>query len=178
MMSRDWLFTIARPGGASRGSVEHSEGKGGESVVAILRFLCGSPRPCQLRTVLFWPWWQALSCVLTAYRVLWGSIRRVAFVTTLLNRTSLLRVILLLLGGEWGQGPRLYPGSRAQLRPSKDLWMVVICESHREWSIWRVGQFLPLQGVYRFESLRHSRLWVAACHYSHLIVCLVYCWWI
>jgi hypothetical protein len=43
MMSRDWLFTVARPGGASRGSVEHSEGKGGESVVAILRFLCGSP---------------------------------------------------------------------------------------------------------------------------------------
>jgi hypothetical protein len=32
------------------GPVEHSEGKGGESVVAILRFLCGSPRLCQLRT--------------------------------------------------------------------------------------------------------------------------------
>jgi hypothetical protein len=32
------------------GLVEHSEGKGGESVVAILRFLCGSPRLCQLRT--------------------------------------------------------------------------------------------------------------------------------
>jgi hypothetical protein len=36
-------------------SVEHSEGKGGKSVVAILRFLCGSPHPCRLRTVLFWP---------------------------------------------------------------------------------------------------------------------------
>jgi hypothetical protein len=35
--------------------VEHSEGKGEESVVAILRFLCGSPRPCRLRTALFWP---------------------------------------------------------------------------------------------------------------------------
>jgi hypothetical protein len=44
MMSRDWLFIIARPGGASRGSVEHSEGKGEESVMAIPRFLCGSPR--------------------------------------------------------------------------------------------------------------------------------------
>jgi hypothetical protein len=33
------------------GSVEHSEGKGGESAVAILRFLCGSPRLCRLRTV-------------------------------------------------------------------------------------------------------------------------------
>jgi hypothetical protein len=30
--------------------MEHSEGKGGESVVAILRFLCGSPCLCQLRT--------------------------------------------------------------------------------------------------------------------------------
>jgi hypothetical protein len=33
-----------------RGSVEHSERKGGESVVAISMFLCGSPRLCQLRT--------------------------------------------------------------------------------------------------------------------------------
>jgi hypothetical protein len=32
------------------GSVEHLEGKGGESVVVILRFLCGSPRLCRLRT--------------------------------------------------------------------------------------------------------------------------------
>jgi hypothetical protein len=54
MMSRDWLFTIARSGGASRGSVEYSKGKGGESVVAILRFLCGSSRLCRLRTASFW----------------------------------------------------------------------------------------------------------------------------
>jgi hypothetical protein len=32
------------------GPVEYSKGKGGESVVAIPRFLCGSPRPCRLRT--------------------------------------------------------------------------------------------------------------------------------
>jgi hypothetical protein len=32
------------------GPVEHSEGKGEESVVAILRFLCGSPHLCRLRT--------------------------------------------------------------------------------------------------------------------------------
>jgi hypothetical protein len=56
------------------GSVEHSEGKGGESNVAISRFLCGSPHSYQLRTASFWPRWQALSCVLTAYRVLWGPI--------------------------------------------------------------------------------------------------------
>jgi hypothetical protein len=37
------------------GSVEYLEGMGGESVVAILRILCCSPRPCQLRTVPFWP---------------------------------------------------------------------------------------------------------------------------
>jgi hypothetical protein len=32
------------------GSMEHSEGKGGESAMAILRFLCGSPRLCQYGT--------------------------------------------------------------------------------------------------------------------------------
>jgi hypothetical protein len=32
------------------GSVEHSKGKHWESVVAILRFLCNSPRVCRLRT--------------------------------------------------------------------------------------------------------------------------------
>jgi hypothetical protein len=56
MMSRDGLFTVARPGMASRGGVvEHSEGKDGESVVAIMRFLCGSLHPCLLRTAPFWP---------------------------------------------------------------------------------------------------------------------------
>jgi hypothetical protein len=30
-MSRDWLFIVARLGGVSRGSVKHSQGKGGES---------------------------------------------------------------------------------------------------------------------------------------------------
>jgi hypothetical protein len=37
------------------GSVEHSEGKGGESAVAIPRCLCGSPRLCRLRSASFWP---------------------------------------------------------------------------------------------------------------------------
>jgi hypothetical protein len=32
------------------GPVEYSEGKCGESAVPILRFLCGSPCLCQLRT--------------------------------------------------------------------------------------------------------------------------------
>jgi hypothetical protein len=30
--------------------VKHSEGKDGESAMAILRFLCGSPHLCRLRT--------------------------------------------------------------------------------------------------------------------------------
>jgi hypothetical protein len=47
------LINVARSGGQVGGSVKHSERKGGESVVAILRFLCSSPRPCRLRTALF-----------------------------------------------------------------------------------------------------------------------------
>jgi hypothetical protein len=31
------------------GPVEHLEGKGGESAMTILRFLCGSPRLCRLK---------------------------------------------------------------------------------------------------------------------------------
>jgi hypothetical protein len=100
MMSRGYVyFLLLDRAGTVGGSVEHSEGKGGESAVAILRCLCGSPCPCQLRTVLFWPRWQALSCVLTACRVVWGPISRVAFVTTMSNHTSLLHVVLLLLEG-------------------------------------------------------------------------------
>jgi hypothetical protein len=48
MMSRGYVYFLlldrVRP---VEGSVEHSEGKGGENVVAILRFLCGSPHPCR-----------------------------------------------------------------------------------------------------------------------------------
>jgi hypothetical protein len=56
MTSRDYVYLLlldrTKPVG---GSVEHSKEKGGESVADILRFLCGSPRPCQLRTTLFYP---------------------------------------------------------------------------------------------------------------------------
>jgi hypothetical protein len=65
-----------------------------------LLFLCGNPCPCRLRTASFWPRSQALSCVLTVCRVLWGPISYVAFLTTMSNRTSLLHVVLLLLEGE------------------------------------------------------------------------------
>jgi hypothetical protein len=44
MMSRDhvYLLLLDRVGQVG-GSMEYSEGKDGESVVAILRFLCGTP---------------------------------------------------------------------------------------------------------------------------------------
>jgi hypothetical protein len=146
--------------------VEHSEGKGGESVVAILRFLRGSPHPRRLRTSPFWPRWQALRCVLTTCQVLWGPISRVAFLTTMSNHTSLLRVVLLLFVGRMRS--RAKTSSREQ---GANFDIVGTC-------VWRVGHVIPLQGVYRFELPRHSRLWVIACHCSHLTVCLMYCWWI
>jgi hypothetical protein len=37
------------------GPEEHSEGKDGKSVVAILRFLCGSPHLCRLKIVRLVP---------------------------------------------------------------------------------------------------------------------------
>jgi hypothetical protein len=73
MMSRGYvsLVLLDRVGQVG-GSVEHSKGKDGESDVAILRFLCGSTRPCWLRTTPFWPRWQTLSCVLTTCRGFMG----------------------------------------------------------------------------------------------------------
>jgi hypothetical protein len=101
MMSKDYVYLLLLDRAKQvEGLVEHSEGKDGESVVVIPRFICGSPRPRRLRTVSFWSRWQVLSCVLTVCHILWGPISRVAFVTTILNRTSLLRVVLLLLEGE------------------------------------------------------------------------------
>jgi hypothetical protein len=74
------------------------------------------------------------------------------------------------------EGQDFILGAGARFQHSRDLWMVAIRESLRKSSIWHVGQVLPLQGICRFESLWHSRLWVVACRCSHLVVCLVYCW--
>jgi hypothetical protein len=71
--------------------MEHSEGKDGESVVAILRFPCGSPHTCRLRTALFWPRWQALSCVLTTCQVFMGPGKPSSHVNASLNRTPCLK---------------------------------------------------------------------------------------
>jgi hypothetical protein len=46
MMSRAMVITVARLDGASRGISRTLRKKGDESVVAIPRFLCGSPRLC------------------------------------------------------------------------------------------------------------------------------------
>jgi hypothetical protein len=124
MMSRGYVYLLLLDrAGPVGGSVEHSEGKGRESDVAIPRFLCGRPRPCRLRTVPFWPRWQALSCVLTACQVLWVPISRVAFVTTMSNHTSLLHVVLLLFGGR--MRPRAKTSSREQ---GPDFNIVGTCE--------------------------------------------------
>jgi hypothetical protein len=49
------FITVAKPDGQVGESVEHSEGKGVESVVAIPRFMCDSPCLCQVRTGHFGP---------------------------------------------------------------------------------------------------------------------------
>jgi hypothetical protein len=70
MMSRAYVYLLLLDwAGQVGGSMEHLEGKGGESVVAIPMFLCGSPCSCRLRTAPFWPRWQVLSCVPTACQV-------------------------------------------------------------------------------------------------------------
>jgi hypothetical protein len=100
MMSRGYVYLLLLDQvGPVGGSVEHLEGKDGENVVVITRFLCGSHHLCWLRTASFWLRWQALSYVLTTCRVLCGPISRLAFITTISNRRSLLRVVLLLFGG-------------------------------------------------------------------------------
>jgi hypothetical protein len=70
--------------------VEHSEGKGGERVMAILGFQGGSPLLCRLRTTLFWPRWQALMCT-ESMSCFVGPGKPSSLVTTLLNRASLLQ---------------------------------------------------------------------------------------
>jgi hypothetical protein len=49
------LLLLLDRAGQVGGLVKYSEGKDGESVVAILSFLCGSSHLCQLRTGCFGP---------------------------------------------------------------------------------------------------------------------------
>jgi hypothetical protein len=94
MISRCYVYLLfldrARQVG---GSLKHSEGKDGESVVAIPRFLCGSPHPCWLRTASFCHRWQALSYVLTTCQVFMEPGKPSSPVTTSPNRTHYLKVV-------------------------------------------------------------------------------------
>jgi hypothetical protein len=74
--------------------VDHSEGKGGERIVAILRLQDGSPRLCRLRTMSFWPQWQALICTDHLPGFI-GLDKPSSPVTTLSNHPSLLQGGLL-----------------------------------------------------------------------------------
>jgi hypothetical protein len=139
--------------------------------MAISRFQDGSHRLCQLRTVSFWPRWQALICT---GRILgfMGPSKPSSLVTTLSNRTSLLWAGYM--EGEWGSlGWRLSRASLGVKISSREQGsnfdlvgtsqMVVIRKTRGGSRVWRVGQVLPLQGVYRFESPWHSQIWVTAC---------------
>jgi hypothetical protein len=55
MLSIVYVYPVVEIGRATRGIVEHSEGKGRERAMAIPRFLCGSSRLRRLRTGPFWP---------------------------------------------------------------------------------------------------------------------------
>jgi hypothetical protein len=60
-MSRGYGY-VAGTGQGNLEMVEHSEGMDEEGAVAIPRFLGGRPCLCRLRTMSFWPQWQALIC--------------------------------------------------------------------------------------------------------------------
>jgi hypothetical protein len=152
------------------GSVEHSEGKSGGSVMAILRFLCGSPRLCRLRTGHFGPngipWF-----VLAAYRVLMGLSKPSSPITTLSNRPSLLRGGLLegeWDSREWRPGWALLGAKTSSREQRPDFYivgtspMVIIHETPGAMrTTCRSGS--PLVGCIQFESPWHSRIWVTTC---------------
>jgi hypothetical protein len=139
--------------------VEYSEGKGRESVVVIPSFLCGSPRPCRLRTVLFWHRWQALSCVLTACRVFMGPDKLSSFCYYFVEPHLPVSCGAFTFGGRMRS--RAKTSSREQ-RPDFDL--VGTCEllsyvrASGSQAYGMLVRFFPLQGVYLFESPQHSRL--------------------
>jgi hypothetical protein len=177
MMSRgyDYLLLLGRAGQVGR-SVEHSKEKDEESALAIPRFLCGSPRPCWLRTAPFWPRWQAFSCVLTTCRVFIGSDKPSSFYNYLVEPH------IPALCGAFTFGVRMRLRAKTSSREQgPDFNWVGTCEwlscmrAFESQAYGVFGQVLSLQCVYRFESPRHSRLWVITCHCGHLIVYLVYC---
>jgi hypothetical protein len=80
--------------------VEHFEWKGRESIVTIPWFLCGSARPCRLRTASFWSRWQALSCVLITCQIFMGPDKPNSFCNYLIEPHLHVSCGALLLEGE------------------------------------------------------------------------------
>jgi hypothetical protein len=124
MMSRGYGYLLLLDRlGQVWGSVEHSEGKGRESVVAIPRFLCVSPRPCQLRTASFCPRWQPLSCVLAPCRAFMGPDKPSSFCN------NFVKPHLPATCGAFSFGVRMRPRVKTSLREQgPDFDLVGTCE--------------------------------------------------
>jgi hypothetical protein len=161
------------------GPMEHSEGRGGESVVAILRFLCGSPCLCRLRTEGLIPvskYWMYRSHAGDMDPVSWCSC-----VTTWSKPLPLLQGYREGGGMRWPKtmarpvclrSPRLLPGVGAcfilvgtsERLPTWITWDVgsgTLCKSSME-SMWRVDRVFP-DRMYINSNHRDSWIWVAAC---------------
>jgi hypothetical protein len=55
MMSKCFVYLLLLNRAGQVGDMWNTwRGRAGESAVTILRFLCGSPRPCRLRSASFW----------------------------------------------------------------------------------------------------------------------------
>jgi hypothetical protein len=164
------LITVPRPGMASRGISGTLRREGRGECCAILWFLCGSLHLCRLRTVSFWPWWQALICTDRMSSFL-GSGKPSRFCNYFFepylpaSRWFVgggMRVPTTMARLDDPRGQDLMPGARAQVWLSRDLRMIVVRET-REAKCMMCYYILPLQGVYRFESPRHSQIWVITC---------------
>jgi hypothetical protein len=145
------FFTIARLGGASRGSVEHSEGKGRESVVVIPRFICGSPRPCRLRTAPFWPRWQVLSCVLTACWIFMRPDKPSSFYNYFVKPHLPASCGAFTFRGRMRLRAKILSQGSDFDRVGTCEWLSYVRASGSQ-AYGVLVRFLSLQGVYRFES--------------------------
>jgi hypothetical protein len=171
-----------RLGGPLGGSVEHLEGKDEESVVGILRFLCGCPCLCWLRTeglVSVSKYWTYLSHV-----GVYGPSKPSSQLSTegwlsplfhwlLLERSwvwtheSVSRHIVDCVRSppSWGSGSiqicwQLYE-KLLYVDHVRYVWSRAIRRPSVE-SVWRVGRIFPCR-VYIDSNRRDSQLWVIAC---------------
>jgi hypothetical protein len=160
------------------GPVKHSEGKGGESVVYILRFLCGSPRLCRLRTEGLVPvgkYWTYRSHADDMSPVSWCS-----YVITWPKPLSPTPRLSWGRGMRWPKtttvpvclrSPRLLPGvgvcfvlvGTSERLPTWNTWDIgsgTLCKSSVE-SVWHVDRDFPCR-VYINLNRHDSWIWVTA----------------